>query len=514
MGNRVVFTILILKKAARRLVNFYDFIDVWVLGKSIIQIGGKMKKRILAAGLGIGLAVAGAGFLTACGPEATPIPDGISIYANFDTTYYVGEELNVSGGILNYTKDGKTTQVAITSDMISGFSSTSVGSRTLVITYEGETLVVNYEVIPEVPFSFDRVYKADVVEGTDDETDYLYIRFEKKNDEVYFKLAELDQNTLLYIDASYNSQIWEEASEGIYPVLPAKKLNCHFNSNTKKWEFEKVITRDGGTTAYTFTDVTASQFNFKIQESENINAVVDNLPYLLDVTMKLQPNPMPTPDGISIHTNFDTTYYVGEELDVTGGILNYTKDGKTTQVSITDNMITGFSNETAGTRSLVITYQGETLVVNYVVKDTPEIPFSFEKVYKSDSSLDEVYPQDAYIRFEKKGDEVYFIMRIKSQDAQVDASYNSQIWKEVGDATNPALPARKLNCHFNTKTEKWEIEKVRIKEGETGTEGLTGVLDFTFTNVSKDQFSLKLQVAESENADFDYEYDITMKLLN
>lgn len=258
-----------------------------------------MKKRILAAGLGIGLAVAGAGFLTACGPEATPTPDGISIHTNFDTTYYVGEELDITGGILNYTKDGKTTQVSITDNMITGFSNETAGTRSMVITYQGETLVVSYVVkdIPEIPFSFEKVYKANESNfGKDsdgnDNIVYTFMKFEKKYDEINFKIAGFEPDRLHLYDTSYNSEIWKEGYESLATGegvnFEAKLGSYNFNTKTEKWEFEKIITRDSGTIAYTFTNVTASQFNLKIQVSEFNDAVVDDSLDFIEFTMTLQ----------------------------------------------------------------------------------------------------------------------------------------------------------------------------------------------------------------------------------
>ena len=81
-------------------------------------------------------------------------------------------------------------------------------------------------------------------------------------------------------------------------------------------------------------------------------------------------------DGIEIISSFKTQYFVGEDVDVTGGIISCTINGKTKQVALTDEMISGFSSATPGTRKLVITYQDLTMTVSYTVsvKDEPEEP--------------------------------------------------------------------------------------------------------------------------------------------
>lgn len=73
-------------------------------------------------------------------------------------------------------------------------------------------------------------------------------------------------------------------------------------------------------------------------------------------------------EGIKIHTEFKTEYMIGEDLDLTNGKIEYTdKTGKKTVVVITEQMVTGYDKNNAGTRELVITYEGNTLLVEYTV---------------------------------------------------------------------------------------------------------------------------------------------------
>ena len=55
-------------------------------------------------------------------------------------TYKVGENFNVTGSNLLITyKDGKTSTIALTEDMISGFSSSTKGITTVTVNYDGQT---------------------------------------------------------------------------------------------------------------------------------------------------------------------------------------------------------------------------------------------------------------------------------------------------------------------------------------------------------------------------------------
>lgn len=72
---------------------------------------------------------------------------------------------------------------------------------------------------------------------------------------------------------------------------------------------------------------------------------------------------------LSLEQAFKTEYYVGEELDVSGGILEYIdENGQATSVELLESMVSVFSTEKPGNRKLLITYKNGTLTINYTVK--------------------------------------------------------------------------------------------------------------------------------------------------
>ena len=86
--------------------------------------------------------------LTGCFGD-DPVEPKIEITTEFKTNYMLGEDLDVTGGILEYTNEkGKSISVAITSQMVTGFNSSSVGTRQVVVTYEDCTALVTYTVSP------------------------------------------------------------------------------------------------------------------------------------------------------------------------------------------------------------------------------------------------------------------------------------------------------------------------------------------------------------------------------
>ncbi len=87
-------------------------------------------------------------------------------------------------------------------------------------------------------------------------------------------------------------------------------------------------------------------------------------------------------EKLSLVQTFKTEYYVGQDLDITGGILKYVdEEGKSVNVGLQESMVSVFSTEKPGSKKMVITYEDETLLVDYIVK-----PWDVqENVYYSDS---------------------------------------------------------------------------------------------------------------------------------
>ncbi|MGN1212928.1 MAG: bacterial Ig-like domain-containing protein [Christensenellales bacterium] len=73
--------------------------------------------------------------------------EGIKMHTPFKTVYDVGDKLDLTDGKIEYTdKDGKKTIVVISDEMVSGFDSSKVGTREMVITYENNTTLVEYTI--------------------------------------------------------------------------------------------------------------------------------------------------------------------------------------------------------------------------------------------------------------------------------------------------------------------------------------------------------------------------------
>lgn len=241
-----------------------------------------MKKRILGAGLGVGAALVAAGLLTACGSNSVPpikedvAKDEISIYSSFDTEYYVGQDLDVSGGIINYTKDGKTIQVSVTEDMVTGFTSEKAGSRQMVISYEGFTLVVAYEVknIPtKISINTTGIYKS-VGEVNDplgtDNIDSMLLKFKYTGIDLYFKTISVRDGDDYrdYLDLA----LWNSSEV----TGDWTKLNTVFDIENEEWRATlKGTNPDNSTINFEFSNITTETITLKVTytDSTGMNSI-------------------------------------------------------------------------------------------------------------------------------------------------------------------------------------------------------------------------------------------------
>lgn len=89
----------------------------------------------------------------------------IELTKAIQTEYQINDDLNTNNAkILVTYSDNSTTQIDLDLDIISGFNTTSIGAKTLTITYEGTTINVNYNV--NIPFGDYIVTRRDCYDST------------------------------------------------------------------------------------------------------------------------------------------------------------------------------------------------------------------------------------------------------------------------------------------------------------------------------------------------------------
>lgn len=239
----------------------------------------------------------------------------ISVYTLPNKTiYYIGDSLNTSGLVLRLTYGDGSTETVSSGFTTSGFSSTSVGTKTITVEYGGKTTTFSVTVnTPSVSLS-----------------------------------------------STSTSMTVGDTVTLTATTTPSGQSVTWTSSNTS------VATVSGGTITAkaTGTATITAKFTYNgITYSKTCS-----------VTVASAPNPEPTLSSISIATKpTKTTYEIGESLNTSGLTLKLTySDGSTKTVS-SGFTTSGFSSDTAGTKNVKVTYSGKstnfTVIVNEPIID-------------------------------------------------------------------------------------------------------------------------------------------------
>jgi hypothetical protein len=233
----------------------------------------------------------------------------IAIKTNPKLKYFIGDEFVVNQGAITVTYDnGTTADIPMTIEMVSGFTSAEVGEPELTITYSGKTvkLKVSVEVKREVES----------------------IAVTKPAKTFYF----VGDEETLSVEGGKINVTYTTGDPAEIDLTEADKIE---GFDTKS-AGDKTIT-------VTYLEKTAT---FTV----TVNAVE-----VESVAIKAAPAKV--------------EYTEGEEFSAEGGIITVKyNNGKTEDVNITKEMVSGFDASKTGSQTLTVTYEGLTAVFNVTVK--------------------------------------------------------------------------------------------------------------------------------------------------
>ena len=214
------------------------------------------------------------------------------------TSYISGEALDITGcKITLYYSDGSSEIVAVSDSMVSGFNSSTTGTKTITVTYEGKTATFTITVVAKSITS---------------------IAVTTKPTKTSYVVGQSLDVTGGKITAYYN-----DGSSSV--VNMTASMVSGFNSSTTGTK-TLTVTYNGKTATFTVTVIAKALTNIAITTN-------------------------PT----------KTSYVVGETLDVTGGkITAYYNDGSSEVINMTASMVSGFNSSTAGTKTLTVAFSGKT----------------------------------------------------------------------------------------------------------------------------------------------------------
>ena len=331
------------------------------------------------------------------------------------TSYKYGEAIDLKGGKLDFTwKSGNMTNTVLTSDMVSGYNATKLGTQTVTVKYnakytlsDGNTLTdtitktftVNVdneaqsiEITPPSKTQYNYGLKLDLSGGkilvkyTDGTTKNITMTADMitENDGSTVNMSPDETN---FVDNKYSKTLKisykeDEATKTVnYPITiinDIKSITMHTTPTKTKYNVNdaldvtngeiKIVRAIGNPEIKTITSNMVSGFNsskentaLPLTVSYTENGITKTTTFTVSVEDQVT--------AIRINKTPKTKYKYNENLDVTTGQLEITKGSGTTTIPITSNMVTGYDKTKLGDQELTVTYGGKTQKYTVNVKD-------------------------------------------------------------------------------------------------------------------------------------------------
>ena len=309
--------------------------------------------------------------------------------------YKIGESLSLVGGSITekMASGANGSTISLTNSMVSGFDSTTPGTKNLTVTYvkDGKTYTKTFQVAV-----INTINHIEVIAPT--KTDYKYgenLNLSGGSVKIYMEDGTIKNVPLTsqmvtgyskttpgqqMLKVTYTSDD-DKKYEGYFKVTVGEDYikDTKFVAPTKKeYRIGDTIDLTGGSITevyaseklgnkYDLTNSMISGFDSTTPGTKQITVTFNNKTYQYSVTVKDRTL------GISIKTLPNKLEYKkGENLDLTGATLNVVKESGTQVIKITADMVSGYDKNKAGIQVIKVTYEGFTTQFSILVKE--EVP--------------------------------------------------------------------------------------------------------------------------------------------
>ena len=354
---------------------------------------------------------------------------GITVAPPTKTQYLYGNNLDLAGSSLveNFASGAVGEEIILDSGMVSGFDSNTIGAQ--IITVKHSTTNTIDDTMKEFTDTFN-ISLEDYVVNTD-------IAVPSKLTYIHGEIIDLTGGTILETMASglvnnitMTAEMITESDDSPvemspgsydvtnkldktlkityggtnqnYPITIINDVKSISLTSTPKTEYnvndildvtggEILITRAVGTSLETLTvgmisdfDSSAEGTNMPLTINYTENGITKNTTYNINITDDII--------GFTITNLPKTNYKHGETLDVIGGMLTIQRGSGDSQISLTSEMVSGYSSNTLGEQTLTVTYNGftknyEVTVSDFVTGIIVSHPTKIEYKYNEDLDL-------------------------------------------------------------------------------------------------------------------------------
>ena len=309
--------------------------------------------------------------------------------------YKIGESLSLVGGSITEKMESGAngSTISLTNSMVSGFDSTTPGTKNLTVTYvkDGKTYTKTFQVAV-----INTINHIEVIAPT--KTDYKYgenLNLSGGSVKIHMEDGTIktvpltEQMVTGYSKTTPGQQMLKvtytsddnKKYEGYFKVTVGEDYikDTKFVAPTKKeYRIGDTIDLTGGSITevyasgklgnkYELTNSMISGFDSTTPGTKQITVTFNNKTYQYSVTVKDKTL------GISIKTLPNRLEYKkGENLDLTGATLNVVKESGIQVIKITADMVSGYEKNKAGIQVIKVTYEGFTTQFSILVKE--EVP--------------------------------------------------------------------------------------------------------------------------------------------
>ena len=331
------------------------------------------------------------------------------------TSYKYGEALDLKAGKLDFTwKSGNMTNASLTTDMVSGYSATKLGTQTITVKYnakytlsDGNTVTdtitktftvsvdneaKSIEITPPSKTQYNYGSKLDLAGGkisvkyADGTTENLTMTVDMITEDDG-STVNMSPDVTSFVDNKYSKTLKilyteDEATKTVnYPITiinDIKSIAMHTTPTKTKYNVNdtldvtngeiKIVRAVGNPEIKTITSNMVSGFDSS-KENTNLPLTVSYTENGIRKTTTYNVSVEDQVTAIRINQTPKTSYKYNEELDVSTGKIEITKGSGTTTIPMTASMVTGYDKTKLGDQELTVTYGGRTEKYTVNVKD-------------------------------------------------------------------------------------------------------------------------------------------------
>ena len=406
--------------------------------------------------------------------QPKPVVTQLTVTSNpTKTTYYIGDSLSTSGLELLVTYSDGSTETITSGFTTSGFSSSTAGTKTVTVSYEGLTdtftVTVKTPSITLSPSSLTlTVGDSSIISATTipilpvialpyEQTAVAWISSNTNVATVSGGTitAKAAGSATITAKFTYNGIAYSATCSVTVNEPVATKLEVTSNPTKTVYEIGESLNTSGlklkvtysnGSTETITTGFTTSGFSSATAGTKTVTVKYGNLTTTFTVTVnelvatKLEVTSNPT----------KTVYEIGESLNTSGLKLKVTYSNGSTETITTGFTTSGFSSATAGTKTVTVKYGNLTTTFAVTVKEpvvdenTPQIFVESKKVPRGKGFTVTVEiknnPGFSYLEVTPQYDSALTLVSVENGDLISDFTKGRQyVWVSDEDMTDDGL---------------------------------------------------------------------------